>query len=252
MSETIHRSIRSISEDGYKEQMVYYKDIPCGFPDEISDEFVTENKRISGWKHALGQVLVYSFVTGKSPRVVLINENDWESKIPMIQDVYKNYGVVLKIIEDPTIDNPVFDKNKNWRCALKVDRLRFYLSDDGSKKPHLIMRSRTELTLDDLSKPDLIYLAKKKKIPVSNVKKLQLLDKVRASWDDTFLTNLLEESKHSEQIPKTRKDKIKYLSSLGIEIPSKPYFRIPDLDYLIEHPSEETKLSIINKLKCDK
>lgn len=189
MSETSHRWIKTISDDGYDEQMVYYKHIPCGRPDEISGGFVTENKRISDWKHALGQVLTYSFVTQLTPRVVLIYENGWDKKIPMIQDVYDHYDVVLEIMEDPRIDNPVFDNTKNWRCALKVDRLRHYLPDEEGKQPDLIMRALTELSLDDLNKEDLISLAKKKKIPVSKLNKPQLLEKVKECWDDTFILN---------------------------------------------------------------
>lgn len=45
-----------------------------GFVDVVTDDRVIEVKQASSWKHALGQVLAYSHVTGKAPAVALFGK----------------------------------------------------------------------------------------------------------------------------------------------------------------------------------
>lgn len=52
---------------------------PAGVVDLVSDDYqmIAEIKRVANWKHALGQILVYSYYfPGKTPFIILFGEAD--------------------------------------------------------------------------------------------------------------------------------------------------------------------------------
>jgi hypothetical protein len=191
MSESKLRAIIS-QESDYREQNVSISGVNIGRPDFMDDTYVYENKKISEWKHALGQVLVYAYATKKKPALGLIASSIDDSLISVIKAVCSRYDVKVEIIPEDMINNTCkhlgIDKDTNWRYHLTKDALLKCIPKELQKeakecnKEPMILRYQQYLTLDKLLVDDLKTLVKKKGGKTSDKKKADLLTEVKQLW----------------------------------------------------------------------
>lgn len=81
------------------EYNVMYKNILIGIADDYDDKYIIEIKDIRDWKHALGQVIAYSFFEGKKGKLKLLEvENVSKTLVEAITMICNSYDIELEII----------------------------------------------------------------------------------------------------------------------------------------------------------
>lgn len=68
----------------------------CGYADIVTDNCVIEVKEYKSWKHAIGQVLVYSYLLNKEEKEIYLFGNIDYGKIHLIQSICNKFNVTIK------------------------------------------------------------------------------------------------------------------------------------------------------------
>lgn len=234
----------------YDEKLIVLNNQIVGKPDGETDTHVIERKALKYWKHAIGQVLVYSHCLRKRPKMVLIEEVPTSPDYKrMISDICSKLHIEVEMVlyDDAKRDSSVIDND--WRYLLKKEHLYELAPSDSSKtlnKDQLCSACK-EKTLDDLKKDHLYYIAGKIQVKHrSSMKKDQLLTILKERFPTSVPVSTSARTVPSPDLSTLRVDQLRdYIKKMGIAIPSK-YIKKEDLISIAKDPS--TLASILTRL----
>lgn len=232
------------------EKDIVYGSYLVGKCDDSNESEVIEFKRIADWKHAVGQVLSYSFFSNKKPVIHLLDDgkDEPERRIAILK-ICKHYNIKVKFISIDELSKVINNMDPMSKLN-KKDQLKYLPMDivPEFKKmtKETINYCMKEMSMSDYTLEDLRSVAKKEGIKgYSSMKKDDLIDaieehhKLKCSLKSKQLG--ISPSKKTKQIDTSsmaRPDLVKMVESLGLKVPSKPYLRVDDLKDIIANPSE--------------
>lgn len=239
------------------EENIVYGSYLVGKCDDSNDTEVVEFKQIKDWKHAIGQVLAYSFFSNRKPVIHLLEDGKDEPDRKMaIMKMCKHYNIRVKFIS-PDILCKAIEESHPMSKLNKKDQLK-YLSTDATPKStrkESINQIMKQLDISDFKLDDLRSVAKKYGIKgYSSMKKDDLIDAIEEhhKLQLSLKTKQLRMSPskkptHIDTSSMTRPELLKVVESLGLKVPYKPYLRVDDLKEIISDPSQYD--SIIEQAK---
>lgn len=170
----------------YDEKAIRIGDFLIGRPDGENSKEVIEIKQLSKWKHAIGQVLVYSLFTGKKPRLILLEDKPMkEEHIEVIKTACGKLGISVEVYKYDDVKEYTKSLSLDWRQRAKKEHLSSLHPDGKYQKKEVLCHLVPIDAWRQLNVEGLKYLAKKYAIKgYSKMNRLQLIDELSTLIDE--------------------------------------------------------------------
>lgn len=217
----------------YDERAIRVGDFLVGRPDGENSKEVIEIKQLSKWKHAIGQVLVYSIFTGKRPKLVLLEDKPMKKEsVQVIEETCSALGIDVEVREYNDVREYTKSLSLDWRQRAKKQHLASLCPEGKSQKKEVLCHLVPIDAWRDMNLEGLKYLAKQYAVKgFSKMNKSQLIEELSTLINETCASKTEKYSIHTTTFDSPKKVKRR--------ITDKEYFEEMTIPQLREYAKEK-------------